>query len=375
MVKRTLLALACVVISTAASLAVEDGFASLFNGNNLTGWVVEHGEAGTFSIQKDVIYCPGKTGYPAWLRSEEEYENFDLRFEFRMDGWCNSGIFFHAPLHGRNSRVGFEFQIDHKTQEGLLTKSAGAIFDVLPPKTMAVGPDKSWNQGRILMDWPNLKCWINGEMVQDINVEDYPELTHRLRRGYLGIQDMGYQVWYKNIRIKELPSKESWQVLFNGENFDGWYEEGDGAKWKVVDGVIHTTGGTSYLVTNDEYEDFELQTYVRTSRNANGGIFLRWKQLKGGDRGNEIQIENTPDSNYTTGSLYNQVRAPMFHYQDEEWFLMQIKVQGPHLVVRVNGETVVDTDQFPTVRKGRISLQMHSDEPWIEFKGVKIKTL
>lgn len=366
----------CVFLGTVGfTNAVEDGFVSLFNGKNLTGWVVEHGGAGTFSIQKDVLYCPGVTGYPAWLRSERVYENFDLRFEFRMDGWCNSGVFFHAPSHGRNSKVGFEFQIDHKSEEGLLKKSAGALFDVRPPDVMAIGPDKSWNQGRIVMDWPILKCWINNQVVQDINVEDCPELKYRLRRGYIGLQDMGYKVWYQNIRVKELPSKENWKSLFNGKNFDGWYQEGKGAVWKVIDGVIHTSGGTSYLVTNDEYEDFELQTYFRSSPNANGGIFLRWKQLEGGDRGNEIQIENTPDSNFPTGSLYNIVRAPMFHYQDEEWFLMQITVQGTRLVVRVNGETVVETDDFPTVRKGHISLQMHSNEPWIEFKDLKIKTL
>lgn len=355
--------------------AVEDGFVSLFNGENLAGWVVEHGQAGTFSVQKDLLYCPGKTGYPAWLRSENIYENFDLRFEFRMDGWCNSGVFFHAPLHGRNSKVGFEFQIDHKSEEGLLKKSAGALFDVVPPKVMALGPDKSWNTGRILMDWPNLKCWINDQVVQDLNVEDYPELKYRLRKGYIGIQDMGYPIWYQNIRIQELPSKETWTNLFNGKNFDGWYQEDNGAVWKVVDGVMHTSGGTSYMVTNGEYENFEFQSYVRTSRNANGGIFVRWKQLEGGDRGNEIQIENTPDSNFTTGSLYDIIRAPMFHYNDEEWFLMQIRIEGAHLVVRVNGETVVETEEFPTIRKGHISLQMHSDGPWIEFKDLKIKTL
>ncbi|MDP8242909.1 MAG: DUF1080 domain-containing protein [Candidatus Hinthialibacter antarcticus] len=366
----------CVFLGTAGLAgAVEEGFDSLFNGKNLTGWTVEHGEAGTFSVQKDVLYCPGVTGYPAWLRSEKVYENFDLRFEFRMDGWCNSGVFFHAPLHGRNSKVGFEFQIDHKSEEGLLKKSAGALFDVLPPKVMAIGPDKSWNQGRILMDWPRLTCWINDRVVQELNVEEHPELKHRLRKGYLGLQDMGYKVWYQNIRIKELPSKEKWQSLFNGENFDGWYQEGKGAVWKVIDGAMHTAGGTSYMVTNGEYENFEFQSYVRTSANANGGIFVRWKQLEGGDRGNEIQVENTPDSNFPTGSLYNIIRAPMFHYENEEWFLIQIKIVGSRLVVRVNGETVVETDEFPTVRKGHISLQMHSHDPWIEFKDLKIKTL
>lgn len=359
---------------------VEEGFTSLFNGQNLGGWVIENGDERTFYVQNGVLYSPGVNSYPAWLRSEKEYENFDLRFDFRMEGWCNSGVFFHAPRHGRVSRTGFEFQIDHKTREPLSIKTVGAVFAVVPPtQNPLYRADKEynneWNSGRVLMDWPSLKHWVNNELVMDINVEDYPELRYRLRRGFLGLQDMGYKVWFRNLRIKELPGKEEWISLFNGQNFDGWYEEGKGSIWTVENGVIHTTGGTSYKVTEDEYENFELFTYIRTSRNANGGIFLRWNTLKGGDRGNEIQIENTPDSDYPTGSLYNIIRAEQAHYRNEEWMPMQIILNGKHLVVRVNGETVVDTPDYPLVRSGHISLQMHMEDAWIEFKEIKIKKL
>ncbi len=370
-----LLYLCLVMCMSVISQASEEGFTSLFNGENLDGWVIENGDDRTFQVRDGVIYCPGKDSYPAWLRSEKRYENFDLRFEFRMDGWCNSGVFFHAPLHGRISRVGFEFQIDHKTNEPITEKTAGAIFAVVPPKKNALKGDKEWNTGRILMDWPRLQAWINDELVQDLNVEEYPELKYRLRQGYLGLQDMGYHVWFRNLRIRELPGKVKYTQLFNGRNFDGWYEEGKGSKWSVRDGVIHTTGGTSYMVTEQEFEDFELFTYIRTSRNANGGIFVRWNTLQGGDRGNEIQIENTPDSNYPTGSLYNIVRAEQAHWRDEEWMPLQIWLRGKHLVVRVNGETVVDYREHPTVRKGHIALQMHMENAWIEFKELKIRDL
>lgn len=366
--------LSCLTLTVQAQ-EVEEGFTSLFNGQNLDGWVIEGGDAKTFYVQKGTLYSPGINSYPAWLRSEKTYENFDLRFDFRMEGWCNSGVFYHAPLHGRNSRVGFEYQIDHKDQEPLSIKTCGAVFAAVPPTKNPINKSGEWNTGRILMDWPNLKHWINDELVVDINVEEHEELKYRLRQGYLGLQDMGYRVWFRNLRIHELPSKIEWTSLFNGVNLDGWYIEGKGAKWEVKDEAIHTFGGTSYLVTENEYEDFALFTYIRTSRNANGGIFLRWKQLQGGDRGNEIQIENTPDSNYPTGSLYNYVRAEQAHYRDEEWLPMQIFLKGSHLVVRVNGETVVDTNDYPTVREGHISLQMHMDNAWIDFKDIKIRKI
>ncbi len=357
------------------SSEVEEGFTSLFNGNNLDGWVIEEGNPGSFVVHKGVIYCSRDENYPTWLRSEKQYENFDLRFEFRMAGWCNSGVFFQAPLHGRRSRTGFEFQIDHKDKEPMSIKTCGAVFAVVPPKSNPIKGSVSWNDGRILMDWPYLKFWINDEMVQDLNVEENKELKYRLRHGYIGLQALGYNVWFRNIRIKELPSKEDWITLFNGQNLDGWYIEGKGAKWYANDGVIRGENGTSYLVTEDEFEDFELHTYVRTKKHANGGIFVRWNELKTRDRGNEIQIENIPDSNYPTGSLYNIVRAVQPRYQDEEWFLLQVRLQGSHLVIRVNGETVVNYGEFPTVRSGHISLQMHKDNSWIEFKDIKIKEL
>jgi len=225
------------------------------------------------------------------------------------------------------------------------------------------------------MDWPSLKVWVNGERVQDLNVEENDELKYRLRQGYLGIQDAGYNTWFQNIRIKERPGKEEWITLFNGKNFDGWTIEGKGVKWSVKDGVIHAENNGSYLVTDDQFEDFELHTYVRTDNNANGGIFFRWNTLKGGDRGNEIQIENVSDSPHPTGSLYNIVRSIQPRFRDGEWFLMQIRVQGSHVAVRVNGETTVDYDGLTIIRPGHISLQMHHDGKWVDWKDIKIKKL
>jgi hypothetical protein len=326
-------------------------------------------------IDEGCIKSTGYSSYPAWLRSGKIYENFDFRFDFLLKGWTSSGVFFNAPLHGRNSRVGFEYQIYHDRSPKLKSILSGSIFNVLPPLVNAIHPPREWNTARVLMDWPNLKMWLNGVLVQDIDVNDNDELKYRFRQGYLGIQDVGSQCWFKNLRIKELPSKEEWISLFNGVDFDGWYVEGQGAKWAVRDGVIHAEDNGSYLVTKDTFKDFELHCYVRSSQNANGGIFFRWNQLKGGDRGNEIQLENLPDSPHPTGSLYNIVRANQPYFLDEQWFPVQIRVQDTKVVVRVNGETTVDYDGLDIVRHGRISLQMHKDGSWMDWKDLKIKIL
>ncbi len=365
--------LAASIISFASES--EKPFKALFNYENLDGWVIEHGDASTFVVEKGTIKSTEKTGYPAWLRTERTYENYDLRFEFLMEGWCSSGLLFNAPLHGRLSRVGFEYQIYHDRKDHLTDYLCGAIFGVLPPLKNAVRGANEWNSGRVLMDWPSLKMWLNGELIQDINIEEHEELKYRLRQGYIGIQDVGYKAWFRNIRIRELSSKEKWINLFNGKNFDGWYEEGKGAIWSVRDGVMHAEDSTSYMVTKDEFEDFDFHCYVRTAPNANGGIFFRWKELESGDRGNEVQIENLPDSPHPTGSLYNIVRAKIPYYENEEWFPMQIRVEGSHIVIRVNGETTVDYNDLTNIRPGHISLQMHHHNKWVEWKDLKIKKL
>lgn len=363
-----------------AASETEDGFVSLFDGKSLEGWTIIDGSDDAFAVEDGVIHCPGKDHFPCWLRSEKHYENFDLRYEYRNDGWCNSGILFSAPEHGRNSRVGFEVQIDHFTSNQLPVATSGAIFEVVPPLKNAEREEGEWNQGRILLDWPILKVWVNGELVQDLNVEENDELKYRFRQGYIGLQDCGYPVWFRNIRVKELPAKEKWISLYDGESFDGWYREVEPdrehiAEWSINDGAIRAANGTSYLVTEGEWEDFEFHCYVRAKKNANGGMFIRWNTLVGKDRGREVQIEAYEDSNNPTGSLYHVVRAEMPRIQEEEWFPMQIRVKGKHVVIRVNGETGVDYDNLDVVRKGHISLQMHSDNSWIEWKGLRIKDL
>lgn len=368
------------VLPIATVSAVEDGFTVLFDGKTLTNWSIVDGGENAFQVVDGVIHCPGKAHYPCWLKSDKTYENFDLRYEYRYKGWCNSGIFFSAPKYGRKSKVGFEIQIDQLNPDQIPVAMSGAIFESVPPPKYPDRLNGEWNEGRILFNWPNLKVWINGELIHDLNVEENEDLKYRWRHGYIGLQDMGYQCWYRNIRIKELPSKEKWTVLFDGTSMDGWHVEDDPTRddlgrWEFADGVIRGLDGTTYMVTDGEWKDFELQCYVRTKKNANGGIFIRWKQLPR-DRGNEIQIENIPDSNNPTGSVYGLVRAVQAPFiEDKTWFPMQIIVKDKTVIVRVNGETVARYDDLQIVREGHIALQMHSTGSWIEWKDIRIKEL
>src|SRR5262245_3986605 len=81
--------------------APDAGFTALFDGASLAGWSVVDGRDSAFYVADGAIVVHPSEGFPAWLRSARQYENFDFQGEFFVQGWMNSGIYLHAPEHGR----------------------------------------------------------------------------------------------------------------------------------------------------------------------------------------------------------------------------------------------------------------------------------
>ena len=372
----SLLIAAIIVLATCGNAqADDDGFEPLFNGKDLTGWVKE-GAAG-FEVNDGILECTGSGNYPTWLRSKEVFENFVLRVEYRNLWDAEGGVFFSAPLHGRIPHVGFDVRI------GLNTGrrddfSPGAIFEAIPPLVEAARPmnDPQWSKLEIVMDWPKVHVTLNGKVVQNLNVEEHESLRYRPHFGYIGLQDRGKPILFRSVQIRRLPNKQldQWRPIFNGKDLSGLtITEKCSARWSVDQGEILAEDGHGYLVTNQEYRNCEFRTYVKTSPLANSGVFFRWKGLR--NRGFEVQIEDIPDSQDPTGSIYGRVRAKCLPTQVGEWYLMQVFLNGRHCVVRVNGETVAESDTIPVERAGSISLQMHSGKGWVRFKDSIVRSL
>jgi hypothetical protein len=353
----------------------EDGFVSLFDGRSLAGWTIREGPASAFYVKDGAIVVHEGSNFPTWLRSEKQYENFDFRCDFFIQGWMNSGIFLHAPEHGRNTWIGMKVNLFHKQDEHLLPESIGSIFPLIAPLKVNVRNKGEWNQMRVLMDWPRLQVWINGELVQDLDVESVPDLRYRLRRGYLGIESLAYPIRFRNLRIKELPAKERWESLYE--------TAGDFKKWEVVEGkatweplgAILRSDGTGHLGTIERYRDFHLQLYLRCSRFSNGGVLFRAEGA--GNRGKhyEIQVHDVEGAVYPTGSLYGYKRAIYPKIEPEKWYLLQLVVKGKDCLVRINGENVVEYHELENLDPGRIMLQAHQNGRWIEYKQIRIKLL
>lgn len=377
MTRRDFLGTAAAAPAAAQVQTTETGFTSLFDGQSLRGWDILDGPESAFYVKDGAIVVHEGTGFPCWLRSERQYENFDFRGQYFIKGWMDSGIYLHAPEHGRPIWNGMQFHIFHNNAEQPQVSSNGAILPVAPPIKINVRNKEEWNDFRILMDWPRFQAWTNGELVQDIDLEKHPELRYRLRRGFLGLMSLSYPIRFRNLQIRELPDKEQWQVLYGGpSDFDKWtLTQGGKAKFEPLGRVLHCDGNGSFA-TVEKFKDFELRLYVRHDFQHNSGVLFR----TGGDglkskHYYEIQLHDVEGSHYPTGSLYHHKRATYPRIEAYQWWPMHLIVKGPYCMVRINGETVMEYEKLEVLEEGPIELQAHAPGRWTEFKDVRVKRL
>ena len=372
MTRRTLLTSATFA---PALFAVGDEPKSIFDGKTLHGWSIQEGPESAFYVDNgEIVIHPG-SNFPTWLRYNKRLENFDFQCEFFIKGWANSGIYFHAPEHGRNTECGMKINIFQKQDHKMLPESIGAVFPVVPPLKVNVKNQGEWNAMRIRMDWPRLEVWINDEQVQNLNVESVPELRYRLRSGYLGIESLSYPLRFRNLTLHELPLKEIWDVLYESPADIGKWEIADGKPKFETLGAVLRGDGLGYLATKEKYRDFVFQSYIRASRWHNGGIIFRAEKPRSLTIIMRFNSTTSRARSIPTGSLYGFKRAAYPKIEPEQWYLFQLYVNGRDCVVRINGENVVDYREMERMTPGPIMLQAHQLGRWIEYKEMKIRKL
>ena len=188
----------------------EIDFTRLFNGRNLEGWVVKGPK--TWRVEEGVLICDGAKDEGQWLRSEKEYENFVLRLEYRViRQGGNSGMFVRATDEGDPAFTGMEVQILTDYGEEPTVHSSGALYGSVAPKRNASKPHGQWNEMEIVCDNRRLMAILNGVQILDVDLDDeslpYEEKPLHLRatKGYIGLQDHGDPVQFRNILLAKLP--------------------------------------------------------------------------------------------------------------------------------------------------------------------------
>jgi hypothetical protein len=351
----------------------EPPWTPLFDGQTLNGWSVQDGPDSAFYVNEGTIAGSPSSGFPAWLRSAREYENFEFEFEWLPRGWSDGGVYFCAPEHGSRSRAGFKISLFHQADKELRSNSSGAIFPFVAPKLVNVKP-KEWNTVRVRLDWPKLEVWYNGEKSHDLDLDAGRELRHRLRSGYLGLETLSYPIRFRSLRVRELPSKQKWDVLFEQSgDLDKWslteLNQRTPAQYQALGGVLRGDG-LGNLTTKAKYRDFELQMYIRGSLHHNGGVLFRGAP---GVNRYEIQLHDVEEAHYPTGSLYYFQRSRYPRIDPEQWFLFQLLVKDRWCLVRINGEDVMEYDRLENLAEGPIELQAHQAGRWIEYRRIRVR--
>lgn len=181
---------------------IDEGFYTLFHNHDMSNWTVTGRPDGFIEHWGGISWMmPGGER----VMSRKRYDNFILRLEwklYKLEG--NSGVFIRAPRANRESAMGMEIQImgDPGTEPN--ENSSGAIYDVLPALSNPSNPIGHWNTYEIMADGPLVRVKMNGVVVQDVNLDEHEKLKHRLRNGFIKLQDHGDRVTFRNIRIKEL---------------------------------------------------------------------------------------------------------------------------------------------------------------------------
>ena len=151
-------------------------------------------------LRTAIIECLHKDGN--YLRTEKSYGNFTLSFEYLASRGCNSGIGIRTARDGWPSGDGFELQI--LDAPGLHKDSTMAIYRNLEPLARADRPQE-WNSVVIKADGPMISAWVNGQLVQQADTARHPELKHRHPEGWIGLQDHGGKIEFRNLRVLSAP--------------------------------------------------------------------------------------------------------------------------------------------------------------------------
>jgi len=356
--------------------SASDGFVSLFNGKDLSGWTTV-GTPRSFEVKDGMIRTTGAQArpFPSTLRSDKIYENFILHFSFKTEKkWHEGGIRLHAPADGPAEKIGFRIHLNHKP-DAFGDHSLGAIYNVATPLAFPGSHAQEWNQLEVYCNWPTLKVKLNGTLIHDIDMTKDPKWRHRLRSGFIEIENIcNSSGLYKDIEIKPLPGKIKWKTLFSAP--DSVTTTGS-TKWayEAATQTFTASGGNSMAYTKQEFKaPYELQVWVNhLIPDENGGVIFNHQ--KGSKHGPEIQCFNVPGATNPTGSIYGYSPAKKVITRDGEWYLIQLFNEGKHITVYVNGEKISETNAMEPPYKGKIGFQQHTPNGKIAYRGARIRPL
>jgi anti-sigma factor RsiW len=367
----------------------EDGFVSLFNGKDPTGWETVPGDKSRWQVKDGILTSGGGSGH--LFSTKGDYENFHLRVEARINDRGNSGVFFRSLFRG-GFPPGYEAQINATHPDPQKTGSLYGIGKVLEQ----LHKPGEWFTLEVIAEGTHIVILVNGKKAVDLNDATY-------RKGHLALQqhDPGTVVAFRKIEIKELPpskpAEQAFVPLFNGKDLTGWVTDGLEPESWLASGTgeliaLGNAGKTrGWLLTARPYTDFQFRCEFQLSPGSTTAFVFR---AAPGERSPHLKL--TDDDKYTshrTGSVVWSSRGNVFEpppyparlRRTGEWNELVVELYGNDLVMEVNGALVNAIDLkrrfwaapevMPRLKQasGRLGFQKHTGE--VRFRKIEIKEL
>lgn len=211
---------------------------NLFDGSSLDGWRAYNGDQMppgwkivdsvlTFNTKQILEQDYDYKGNRDIMYGDEEFENFELYLEWKIPKGGNSGIYYHIKEgYGGFADMAPEYQLlddenyaeihDYELKDWQLTAADYAMH--VPDTTQKVlYPPGQWNSSRIIFTSNNVEHWLNDKKVLSFipwteqwyekrnsgKWDNFPDYG-KYKKGYIGIQDHGSNLWFRNIKIKKL---------------------------------------------------------------------------------------------------------------------------------------------------------------------------
>ena len=220
-----------------------DGYYIIFNGKDLTGWRTYGKDVATsrWSVEDGAIKFTGsgggeaQTGEGGDLIFAHKFKNFTLEFDWKVSKGGNSGVLYLAQevttkQDGKDVYEPIYISADNENHPDAQlgvdgNRKSASLYDMIPAKPQNAKPYGEWNHGKIMVYKGTVVHGQNGENVLEYHLwtpqwtdmlqaskfsqEKWPlafELLNNCggdnHEGYIGFQDHGDDVWYKNIRVK-----------------------------------------------------------------------------------------------------------------------------------------------------------------------------
>lgn len=184
----------------------------------------------------------------------------------------------------------------------------------------------------------------------------------------------------ENEGAEEMPEKAGgeWVTLFTSDNpsLEDWNILGED-DWKIADdGSVEATGDMlSFLVSKQDYTNFELHVEFWADEPANSGVFLRCSSREAINQDNAYEVnifDQRPDQTYATGAVVGVAPPSQQMLAANQWNIFDITIEGNHIMVTMNGVKTVDVEHAGW-ESGPIALQHGAGT--IKFRKVEIRPI